>query len=219
MDALLREKKEGKTRAMARTPKVVEDRREQILEAAIRVFARKGFHQTINSDIAREAGITSGLIYYYFQSKEEMLQAIVETRSPMRLMRSLPLQALDMSPAEFFPFLLPQVLEIVESEPIVSLLRIFLPELLLHAEVLEPLRTQGSDQIVAFFRGYYTRQQELGQVDSQVDPTFQAQMTISCLVGFFLRRQIVGDPTVTHYSHQELTTLLTTTLLKGIEAR
>lgn len=44
-------------------------------------------------------------------------------------------------------------------------------------------------------------------------------MTISCLVGFLMRRQIVSDPTVTHYSHHELATLLTATILKGIEAR
>ena len=43
---------------MARTPKVVEDRREQIVQAAMRVFARKGFMRSINKDIAAEAGIT-----------------------------------------------------------------------------------------------------------------------------------------------------------------
>ena len=204
---------------MARTPKVVEDRREQVIDAAIRVFARKGFHRTINRDIAREAGITSGLIYYYFQSKEELLQAIVETRSPLRLMQSIPQQTLEMPPAQFLPFLILQVLEIVESETNVNLLRIFLPELLHNAEILESLRTQVIGQLVGFFRGYYTRQQELGHVGSQIDPTFQAHMTISCLVGFLMRRQIVNDPTVTHYSHQELATLLTTTILKGIEAR
>ncbi len=46
---------------MARTPKVVEDRKEQILDAAMRVFAQKGFTRATNKDIAREAGITPGL--------------------------------------------------------------------------------------------------------------------------------------------------------------
>lgn len=44
-------------------------------------------------------------------------------------------------------------------------------------------------------------------------------MTISCLVGFLMCRHIVSDPTVSHYSHHELAALLTTTILKGIEAR
>src|SRR5436190_1207531 len=55
---------------MARTPKVVEDRREQIIDAAMHVFAQKGFTKATNKDIAHEAGITPGLIYYYFESKD-----------------------------------------------------------------------------------------------------------------------------------------------------
>jgi AcrR family transcriptional regulator len=47
---------------MPRTPKVVEDRREQIIDAAMRVFAQKGFSGATNKDIAHEAGITPGLI-------------------------------------------------------------------------------------------------------------------------------------------------------------
>ncbi|HJT57159.1 MAG TPA: helix-turn-helix domain-containing protein, partial [Ktedonobacteraceae bacterium] len=63
---------------MARTPKVVEDRREQIIDAAMHVFAEKGFVRATNKDIAREAGITPGLIYHYFDSKEALLKAIVD---------------------------------------------------------------------------------------------------------------------------------------------
>ncbi len=59
---------------MARTPKVVEDRSEQIIDAALRVFARKGFTKATNKDIAREAGITPGLIYYYFREQGGVVQ-------------------------------------------------------------------------------------------------------------------------------------------------
>src|SRR5260221_7083408 len=75
----------GKEWSMARTPKVVEDRREQIIDAAMRVFAEKGFGKATNKDIAREADITPGLIYYYFESKEALLKAIIETRSPVQM--------------------------------------------------------------------------------------------------------------------------------------
>ena len=79
---------------MARTPKVVEDRREQIIDAAVRVFAQKGFTRATNKDIAHEAGITPGLIYHYFESKEAVLKAIIEGRSPLQVMRSMPEQTL-----------------------------------------------------------------------------------------------------------------------------
>ena len=200
---------------MARTPKVVEDRREQIIDAAISVFSKKGFSRTINQDIAREAGITPGLIYHYFENKDALLQAIVETRSPLRLMRSLPPEMLEMPPDQFLPFLISQALGIVESEAWVKLIRIFLPEMLHDAEVLAPIRTQFLGQIVGFFSGYYAHQRELGNI-CHADPTFLAHMTVSCMMGFVLRRQIVGDPTVAHYSHEQLATLMTETILNGI---
>src|SRR6266536_1784894 len=100
---------------MARTPKVVEDRREQILDAAIRVFAQKGFTRATNKDIAREAGITPGLIYHYFESKEAVMKAIIESRSPLGMLRSLPPETLELPPETFLPFLLKQVLGMVES--------------------------------------------------------------------------------------------------------
>lgn len=49
------------------------DKPQQIIEAAIRVFARSGYYNSRVSDIAREAGIASGTIYLYFRTKEEIL--------------------------------------------------------------------------------------------------------------------------------------------------
>ena len=47
-----------------------------ILDAAVRVFARKGYHTSRVGDIAEEAGIAHGLLYHYFDSKEEVLQTV-----------------------------------------------------------------------------------------------------------------------------------------------
>ena len=52
------------------------DRREQILGAAVRVFAQRGFHACRVSDIADEAGVAHGLLYHYFSSKDELLDTI-----------------------------------------------------------------------------------------------------------------------------------------------
>jgi TetR/AcrR family transcriptional regulator, fatty acid metabolism regulator protein len=52
------------------------DRRRQILDAAVRVFARQGFHGCRVSDIADEAGVAYGLVYHYFRSKEEILDTL-----------------------------------------------------------------------------------------------------------------------------------------------
>jgi TetR/AcrR family fatty acid metabolism transcriptional regulator len=64
--------------ASAKAPPV--DRRRQILDAAVRVFARQGFHACRVSDIAREAGVAYGLVYHYFNSKEQVLNELFTER-------------------------------------------------------------------------------------------------------------------------------------------
>jgi TetR/AcrR family transcriptional regulator, fatty acid metabolism regulator protein len=51
-----------------------------ILDAAIRVFAREGFHRCRVSDIAREANVAYGLVYHYFRSKDEVLDTLFSER-------------------------------------------------------------------------------------------------------------------------------------------
>ena len=53
-----------------------EDRRRQILDAAVRVFARRGYHGARVGEIAEEAGVAHGLLYHYFSSKEQVLQTV-----------------------------------------------------------------------------------------------------------------------------------------------
>jgi TetR/AcrR family transcriptional regulator, fatty acid metabolism regulator protein len=56
----------------------VEDKRRQLLDAAVRVFARKGFHASRVGDIAEEAGVAHGLLYHYFKSKDQVLDAVFQ---------------------------------------------------------------------------------------------------------------------------------------------
>lgn len=60
------------------------DRRHEILEAALRLFAQKGYSATTNAEIAREAGVTAAALYYYFPSKEYLFRtAVTEMRSDL----------------------------------------------------------------------------------------------------------------------------------------
>jgi AcrR family transcriptional regulator len=86
-------------------PKVTEAhsaaRRQQIIDAAYRCFARKGFHQATMRDIYAEANLSPGAVYHYFDSKDAIIQASFEfdyERSlglfEAALVREDPLQAL-----------------------------------------------------------------------------------------------------------------------------
>jgi len=56
------------------------DKRKLILDAAIKIFAKKGYHRSRVSDVAEEAGIAYGLVYHYFKNKEELLNSIFRER-------------------------------------------------------------------------------------------------------------------------------------------
>jgi len=73
------------------------DRRRQILDAAVRVFARQGFHTCRVSDIADEAGVAYGLVYHYFKSKDQMLNELFVERWSLLLQAIAEVDAKDVS--------------------------------------------------------------------------------------------------------------------------
>lgn len=199
---------------MARTPKVVEDRREQIIDAAMRVFAQKGFLRATNKDIAREAGITPGLIYYYFESKEALLTAILETRSPFQLVASLPPEVFELPPAFFLRMLVQRVLGVVESEPFIQLLRMLLPEIVHNPEMAQ-VPAGFFQRVLGFLSNYFEVQIEKGRL-RQLDAHLIAQVFLGSVMGFVLRRQIINDSTALQYSHEQIADVIVETVLNGI---
>lgn len=204
---------------MARTPKVVEDRREQIIDAAMRVFSEKGFTRATNKDIARAAGITPGLIYYYFESKEDVLKAIVEQRSPLRLASSLPPEVFALPLEQFLHLLIRQVLHIVETENFVGLFRVLLPEII-HGN--DPLIMQTAtglfQRIIGFLDSYFEAKRASGEIRS-LDTSLLAQMFLGCVISFVLRRQILHDPQVQNLTHEQIADVVVDTIVKGIAPR
>ena len=63
--------------------------RKQILDASLRLFSERGFARTTVRDIARQAGITDAAIYYHFESKRELLEALVEERGFVASLQNL----------------------------------------------------------------------------------------------------------------------------------
>jgi AcrR family transcriptional regulator len=202
---------------MARTPKVVEDRREQILDAALRAFARKGFVRTTNKDIAREAGITPGLIYHYFASKEALFRAIIDSRSPLQVARTPPPHLLEQPPERGLRGLIRQLLAIAEGEPFVQLIRLFLPEVI-HNPAAAPVGFGGLDELARFVERYLTDCMERGDL-RQGDAALIAQILLSALIGAVLRRQVIRDPALLRYSQEELAESIAAVALHGLLPR
>ena len=62
------------------TKERVQDKRERILSAALKVFADRGFYNAKVSEVAREAGVADGTIYLYFRNKDDLLISLFEDR-------------------------------------------------------------------------------------------------------------------------------------------
>ncbi|MBE3558318.1 MAG: TetR/AcrR family transcriptional regulator [Ktedonobacteraceae bacterium] len=202
---------------MARTPKTVEDRREQIIDAALRVFARKGFARSTNKDIAREAGITPGLIYHYFENKQAVFKAVVEERSPLKIVRTLPPDMLGLPPEQFMRFLLLRVLNVIESEQFVQIIRVMLPEAV-HGSEFVPIGVSILQQVINFLEQYLRTKMEQG-VLQQINTSFVAQTFTSCVMGFVLRRQVLRDPSALQYSQEQIAENVVNTILHGLLPR
>ena len=84
--------------AVARGRPAPTEKRRAILDAAIRVFARQGYHATRVSDIADEAGVAYGLVYHYFRSKEAVMTELFTERWSLLLAASDEVYASDLEP-------------------------------------------------------------------------------------------------------------------------
>ncbi len=201
---------------MARTPKVVEDRREQIIDAAMRVFAQKGFVRATNKDVAREAGITAGLIYHYFESKEALLMAVIEGRSPLKVLSALPENAFAMSPEQFFPFVIQQILRVVETENFIALVKVVLPEVLNNEQsYLAQVVPMALQRGLSFLGEYLEAQMQTGTI-RRADIVINTQILFGSIVGIILRRQVLHDPEALKLTHEQIASTITETLLHGL---
>jgi AcrR family transcriptional regulator len=202
---------------MPRTPKGVEDRREQIMEAALQVFARKGYTRASNKDIARQAGITPGLIYHYFESKEALLKAIFETRTPLRLVRSIQPEVLELPPEPMLRFLVQQILVIVEDERFMQLLRIYLPEAIFNPQTAL-LGTSAISEAIHFVENYLAAHMASGEL-RQADPGLVTQFLLGSIMDLALRRQVLNDPSTLQYSQEQIVDSVVSLVLQGLLPR
>jgi TetR/AcrR family transcriptional regulator len=202
---------------MARTRNTVEDRRQQILEAALRVFSQKGFIQATNKDIAREAGITPGLIYHYFENKEKLLKAAIEEHSPLRLIHSLPSELFEQSPEVFLRFMALQLLTIIEDEHFVRLMRVFLPQAIYHPE-LTSFNIPAMQEVAGFLERYLAAKMESGEM-TRTDASLAAQIFGGSLMALVIRRQLLHDPLALQYTQEQIVESVVTVVLHGLIAR
>jgi TetR/AcrR family transcriptional regulator, fatty acid metabolism regulator protein len=148
----------------------VEDKRRHLLDAAVRVFARKGFHATRVGDIAEEAGVAHGLLYHYFDSKDQVLEAVFHENWSVLLARISSVEETDEPAGDQLRHIATIVLRTWLHLP--DVVRVVIREFGRSPELAERLGelTQPIDAIERVI----TRGIERGEFRQDVDPRFAA---------------------------------------------
>ncbi len=195
------------------------ERREQILEAAMRVFARKGYGGATNKDIALEAGITPGLIYHYFEDKRALFEAIFVERSPIAISQDIlsSEDALDLEPRALMIRLVTAIAARLESGEYGPAFRAMVGEMMRDPD-MAAMFSRGARQVVGLLSSYLQRQIERGRV-RPVDPFLTAQLLFGSLVATMMKRTMIGDVKLCSYSHEQIATALVDLSLYGLEPR
>lgn len=111
-------------------------RRNQILDAATKVFAAKGFHPTTIKDVAREAGLADGTIYIYFENKPALLLGIMDRMVSAALQAVDPSQLAGMDLQEFIKTYIQHPLTVFEASNF-ELFKVVVSEILVNQEMRE----------------------------------------------------------------------------------
>lgn len=189
-------------------------RRNQILDAATKVFAEKGFHRATIKDIARVAGIADGTIYTYFPSKTDVLLGILNrlNESTEREQQFAPEGEQDVR--SFFTAYLRQRMSLLW--PNAEVFQAVLPEMLANAELRELYYQQVLAPTFKIAENYFNMQSKQGQL-RQVDVPLTVRAIAGMLFGL-LTTQLLGDEVIAT-RWEELPEVLTTLLFDGLESR
>jgi len=198
---------------LAERTQAVEDKRRQLLDAAVRVFARKGFHASRVGDIAAEAGVAHGLLYHYFRSKDQVLEAVFHENWSVLIARIASVEESDEPAADQLRHIAAIVLRTWLHLP--DVVRVVVQEFGRSPELAE--RIGELAQPIEAIQRVIARGVERGEFRKDVDPRFAATVVYGSidelLTAWVLGRLPSGEDDVATAEQ----TLLDVTLL-GLQA-
>lgn len=141
-------------------------RRSQILDAATKVFAEKGFHRASTKEIARTAGIAEGTIYNYFANKSDLVIGIMTRLAELESLDGELMEALQGDVHEFFVAAFRHRMGSIQQGQ--EMLQAILPEVLTNPELREQFYQQYVLRIAMMIEQYVQAQIELGHMRPDV---------------------------------------------------
>ena len=191
-----------------------EERRSQILEAALQVFAEKGFKGATNKNIGDAAGVSPGLIYWYFKSKEDLLFALIENRVapgafpvPIEQMQAFP-------PGQVLPMLAHYGLSRLDNQDTINIFKVFIGEAV-YSEQIRSIANTNINRLLDTLARYLAAQMEQGKLRRD-DPLLCAQTFLAGIMATLVRRRFLNDAKMLTYSVDEIVNTVVGIFLRGM---
>ncbi len=199
---------------MASASSTAVDKRRVILDAAVRVFARQGFHTCRVSDIADEAQVAYGLVYHYFSSKDEILDTLFLDRWDVMLAAIAEADAAERLPRDKLRAIAAFIVDSYRHDP--ELMKVIIVEVTRAANTFGRTHLSKIRDAYALIGGIVARAQADGSFRTEITPEFAALAFYGCveqvLTGWIFETERVSDDEL-----ERAKTLIVETICRGLE--
>jgi TetR/AcrR family fatty acid metabolism transcriptional regulator len=190
------------------------DKRRVILDAAVRVFSRQGFHTCRVSDIADEAGVAYGLVYHYFASKEQILDTLFLERWDVMLAAIAEADASEHSPRDKLYTIAAFIIDSYRHDP--ELMKVIIVEVTRAANTFGRTHLSKIRDAYAQIAAIVARAQDDGLFRTEITPEFAAQAFYGAieqvLTGWIFDSVPVGEQQL-----DQAKVLIVETICRGLE--
>ncbi len=190
------------------------EKRRVILDAAVRVFARQGFHTSRVSDIADEAAVAYGLVYHYFPSKEAILDTLFLERWDVMLDAIAEADAAQRSPRDKLGAIAAFIVDSYRHDP--ELMKVIIVEVTRAANTFGRTHLAKIREAYALIAGIVSRAQSDGNFRSEIPPEFAA-LAFYGLVEQVLTGWIFESAPVAEDQLDRAKAMIVQTICRGLE--
>ena len=199
---------------MAASDTAAVDKRRVILDAAVRVFARQGFHTCRVSDIADEARVAYGLVYHYFSSKDQILDTLFLERWALMLRAIEEADANERAPRDKLRAIAGFIVESYRYDP--ELMKVIIVEVTRAANTFGRTYLEKIREAYAQIAGIVARAQADGLFRPQIQPEFAA-LAFYGLIEQVLTGWIFDRDPIDEAELERAKTLIVETICRGLE--
>ena len=169
-----------------------EDRPQEITEAALEAFAEKGYAATCVEEVAKRAGVSKGLLYLYFKTKEELFKAVVKSVVIRRIDQLIEtIQATELSSEDFIRGPLLSFMKQVPGSPVAIVIRLLVAEGSRHPDLVDyyydNVVAKGLAAISAFVERGVERGEFRRSAVSELPQLFLAPVMLSIIWGIVFK--------------------------------